>query len=362
MIYNEIRRKTRAVKVGDKVIGGIAPIAIQSMTNTDTHDAAATLEQIRALEAAGCDIVRLTVPDVEAAETISRLKEADVRIPLVADIHFDYRVAIACAERGVDKIRINPGNIGDKERVRAVVDACKKHHVPIRIGVNGGSLEKHILEKYGAPTAEALCESALYHVGLLEEFDFHDIVISIKSSDVATMIAANRALAARCEYPLHLGVTEAGGGRMGAIKSAMGIGSLLCDGIGDTLRVSLTADPVEEIGAARDILSALSVKGQSGLNIVSCPTCGRTKIDLISLVARFEKAVAEEGLGDLPLRVALMGCVVNGPGEAREADIGICGGKGEALLIAHGEVLRKIPEEDVIPVLIAELKKRKEEL
>lgn len=362
MIYNDIRRKTRAVKVGETVIGGIAPIAIQSMTNTDTHDVTATLAQIRALETAGCDIVRLTVPDLEAAETIFALKEAGVRIPLVADIHFDYRVAIACAERGVDKIRINPGNIGDKERVRAVVNACQKRHIPIRIGVNGGSLEKHILEKYGTPTAEALCESALYHVGLLEEFDFHDIVISIKSSDVSTMIAANRALASRCDYPLHLGVTEAGGGKMGAMKSAIGIGALLADGIGDTLRVSLTANPVEEIAAARDILSALSVKGQTGLNIVSCPTCGRTKIDLISLAARFEKAVAEEGLGDLPLRVALMGCVVNGPGEAREADIGICGGKGEALLIAHGEILRKIPEEDVIPVLIGELKKMKESM
>lgn len=362
MIYNDIRRKTRAVKVGETVIGGMAPIAIQSMTNTDTHDVAATLAQIRALEEAGCDIVRLTVPDVEAAETISLLKKAGIHIPLVADIHFDYRVAIACAERGVDKIRINPGNIGDKNRVRAVVDACRERQIPIRIGVNGGSLEKHILEKYGAPTAEALCESALYHVGLLEEFDFHDIVISIKSSDVTTMIAANRALAARCQYPLHLGVTEAGGGKMGAMKSAIGIGALLADGIGDTLRVSLTANPVEEIAAARDILSALSVKGQTGLNIVSCPTCGRTKIDLISLAARFEKAVAEEGLGDLPLRVALMGCVVNGPGEAREADIGICGGKGEALLIAHGEILRKIPEDDVIPVLIAELKKRKENM
>ncbi len=362
MIYNDIRRKTRAIKVGETVIGGMAPIAIQSMTNTDTHDVAATLAQIRALEEAGCDIVRLTVPDVEAAETISLLKKAGIHIPLVADIHFDYRIAIACAERGVDKIRINPGNIGDKNRVRAVVDACRERQIPIRIGVNGGSLEKHILEKYGAPTAEALCESALYHVGLLEEFDFHDIVISIKSSDVTTMIAANRALAARCQYPLHLGVTEAGGGKMGAMKSAIGIGALLADGIGDTLRVSLTANPVEEIAAARDILSALSVKGQTGLNIVSCPTCGRTKIDLISLAARFEKAVAEEGLGDLPLRVALMGCVVNGPGEAREADIGICGGKGEALLIAHGEILRKIPEDDVIPVLIAELKKRKENM
>ena len=355
MIYNDIRRKTRAVKVGGTVIGGTSPIAIQSMTNTDTHDVAATLAQIRALEEAGCDVVRLTVPDLEAAETILALKEAGVRIPLVADIHFDYRVAIACAERGVDKIRINPGNIGDKERVRAVVNACGSRHIPIRIGVNGGSLEKHILEKYGTPTAEALCESALYHVGLLEELDFHDIVISIKSSDVATMIAANRALAERCEYPLHLGVTEAGGGKMGAIKSAIGIGALLADGIGDTLRVSLTANPVEEIAAARDILSALSVKGQTGLNIVSCPTCGRTKIDLLALCEQFKAAAAREGLLSMPLKIALMGCVVNGPGEAREADFGIAGGRGEGLLIRRGEIIAKLPEDRLIPTLIGML-------
>ncbi len=361
MIYNDIRRVTRTVTVGNRLIGGDAPIAIQSMTNTDTANLEATLAQIRALEVAGCDIVRLTVPNEGAATTIAALKEAGVGIPLVADIHFDYRAAIRAAECGVDKIRINPGNIGDKERIRAVVKACRSRNIPIRIGVNGGSLEKHILAKYGAPTAEALCASALYHVSLLEELDFEDIVISIKSSDVSTMIAANRALAARCDYPIHLGVTEAGGARMGAMKSAIGIGALLADGIGDTLRVSLTANPVEEIGAARDILSALAVQGQSGLNIVSCPTCGRTKIDLISLAARFEKAVADEGLTDLPLRVALMGCVVNGPGEAREADIGICGGEGEALLISHGEILRKIPEGEIISTLIAELKKIKEQ-
>ncbi|MBQ8356796.1 MAG: flavodoxin-dependent (E)-4-hydroxy-3-methylbut-2-enyl-diphosphate synthase [Clostridia bacterium] len=362
MKYNDIRRKTRSVKVGNKVIGGMAPIAIQSMTNTDTHDIAATLAQIRALEGAGCDIVRLTVPDEGAANTIFALKEADVRIPLVADIHFNYRIAIACAERGVDKIRINPGNIGGEENVRAVVEACRKYGVPIRIGVNGGSLEKHILAKYGAPTPDALVESALYHAGLLEKFNFYDTVISLKVSEVSAMIAANRALARRCDYPLHLGVTEAGDTEMGSIKSAIGIGALLADGIGDTVRVSLTADPVEEIGAARRILSALSVEGQSGMNIVSCPTCGRTRIDLISLSARFKDAVRREGLSDLPLRVALMGCAVNGPGEAREADIGICGGDGEALLIARGEIIRKIPESDVIDVLIGELKKIKEKM
>ena len=362
MNYNAVRRTTRSVAVGNKIIGGNAPIAIKSMTNTDTHDIDATLSQIRALELAGCDIVRLTVPDVAAADTIFALKQKGVKIPLVADIHFDYRVAIACAERGADKIRINPGNIGGEENVRAVVKVCRGHGVPIRIGVNGGSLEKHILAKYGAPTAEALMESALYHVKLFEKFDFYDTVISIKASDVHTMIAANRLLAGRCDHPLHLGVTEAGNAQMGSIKSAIGIGALLADGIGDTLRVSLTADPVQEIAAARRILSALSIEGQSGLNIVSCPTCGRTRIDLITLADRFEKAAFREGLMDLPLRVALMGCVVNGPGEAREADIGICGGDGEALLISKGEILCKIPEADVIDVLIGKLKEIKEKM
>ena len=360
MKYNDIRRPARAVRVGDVVIGGNAPIAIQSMTNTDTMDVSATLSQIRALEAAGCDIVRLTVPTVEAANTIAALKEAGVSIPLVADIHFDYRIAIACAERGVDKIRINPGNIGGEDNVRAVVKACRERNVPIRIGVNGGSLEKHVLAKYGAPTADAMVESALYHAALLEKFDFYDTVISLKVSTVSEMIAANRLLAQKCDYPLHLGVTEAGNAQMGSIKSAIGIGSLLADGIGDTIRVSLTADPVEEIAAAKRILSALSIEGQTGMNVVSCPTCGRTRIDLIALAAQFEQAVKREGLSDLPLRVALMGCAVNGPGEAREADIGICGGDGEGLLIAKGEILRKVPENELIPALIGELKKRKE--
>lgn len=359
MIYNDIRRASRPVSVGRVGIGGTHPIAIQSMTNTDTHDVEATMAQIKALCAAGCDIVRLTVPDVEAAETIRRIKESGMTVPLVADIHFDYKVALKCAAYGVDKIRINPGNIGDDERVRAVADACRTRHIPIRIGVNSGSLEKHILAKYGAPTPEALCESALYHAALLEKYDFEDIVISIKASTVPDMIAANRLLAARCPYPLHLGVTEAGGETMGVVKSAMGIGSLLCDGIGDTFRVSLTADPVREVEAARRIINAVGIEGQCGLQIVSCPTCGRTKIDLIRLSAAFDEAVKAEGLQDLPVKVALMGCIVNGPGEAREADIGIAGGKGEALLIARGEILGKISEDAIIPTLIQKLKEMK---
>ena len=356
MNYNQIRRKTSPVMVGRVGIGGDYPLPIQSMTNTDTHDATATLEQIKALSQAGCDIVRLTVNDMEATETIRILKEQGVTTPLVADIHFDHRIALRCAEYGVDKIRINPGNIGDDDKVREVAKACRERHIPIRIGVNAGSLEKHILAKYGSPTPDALVESALYHASLLEKFDFYDMVISIKASTVPHMIEANRKLAAACGYPLHLGVTEAGGEDMGMVKSAVGIGSLLCDGIGDTFRVSLTADPVREVFAARKILTALGVEGQCGLQIVSCPTCGRTKIDLIALSTAFEAAARAEGLMDLPVKVALMGCVVNGPGEAREADIGIAGGKGEALLIAKGEILAKIPEDRIIPVLIEKLK------
>lgn len=359
MKYNDVRRKTREIKIGNIAIGGDNKIAIQSMTNTDTHDSEATLRQILSLQRAGCDIVRITVPDVEAAETISYLRKKGVEIPVVADIHFDYRVALRCAELGVDKIRINPGNIGDEDRVRAVCKICNEKNIPIRIGVNSGSLERDILAKYGSPTPEALCESALYHVSLLERFDFYNTVISIKASNPYNMIAANRLLADKCDYPLHLGVTEAGSRDMGSIKSAVGIGSLICDGIGDTVRVSLTDDPTEEIGAAKKILRAVGVEGQSGMDIVSCPTCGRTKIDLIPLVAEFEKRAAEEGLDSLPLKVALMGCVVNGPGEAREADIGIAGGKGEAVLIKRGEIVRKIPEGDIVSVLINEIKEIK---
>ena len=354
--YQNIRRKTHVVKVGNICIGGNAKISIQSMTNTDTKDVVATIDQVRRLEEAGCDIVRITVPDSESAQTVSAIKQAGIHVPIVADIHFDYRAALACAERGVDKIRINPGNIGDDDRVKAVVDACKQRSIPIRIGVNSGSLEKHILAKYGAPTPEALCESAMYHAALLEKFDFEDVVISIKGSSVEQMIKANRLVAERCSYPIHIGVTEAGSEEYGMIKSAAGIGALLCDGIGDTMRVSLTADPVKEVKAAKSILNALEISGQCGMNIVSCPTCGRTKIDLIALEKQFREAAEREGLLDYPIRVALMGCIVNGPGEAREADIGIAGGKGEALLISHGETIRKIKENEVIETLIKTIK------
>ena len=355
--YNAIRRATREIRIGGVAIGGQNPIAVQSMTNTDTLDIAATTAQVRALADAGCDIVRITAPTVEAAKTFAAVKEAGITVPLVADIHFDYRVALACVDAGVDKIRINPGNIGDENRVKAVADACRTHHVPIRIGVNGGSLEKEILAKYGAPTAEALAESALYHASLLERFDFDDIVLSVKSSDVAAMAAANAILAEKTDYPLHIGVTEAGGGRMGLIKGAVGIGGTLLRGIGDTVRVSLTENPVEEVAAAHDILFALGFDTKKRLNIVSCPTCGRTKIDLIALSHAFEEAAAAAGILDKPITVALMGCVVNGPGEAREADIGIAGGKGEAVLIRRGEIVGKLGEDEIIPRLIEEIQK-----
>ncbi len=355
--YNAIRRAAREIRIGSVAIGGQNPIAVQSMTNTDTLDIAATTAQVRALADAGCDIVRITAPTVEAAKTFAAVKEAGITVPLVADIHFDYRVALACVDAGVDKIRINPGNIGDENRVKAVADACRTHHVPIRIGVNGGSLEKEILAKYGAPSAEALAESALYHASLLERFDFDDIVLSVKSSDVAAMAAANAILAEKTDYPLHIGVTEAGGGRMGLIKGAVGIGGTLLRGIGDTVRVSLTENPVEEVAAAHDILFALGFDTKKRLNIVSCPTCGRTKIDLIALSHTFEEAAAAAGILDKPITVALMGCVVNGPGEAREADIGIAGGKGEAVLIRRGEIVGKLGEDEIIPRLIEEIQK-----
>ena len=355
--YNAIRRATREIRIGSVAIGGQNPIAVQSMTNTDTLDIAGTTAQVRALADAGCDIVRITAPTIEAAKTFAAVKEAGITVPLVADIHFDYRVALACVDAGVDKIRINPGNIGDENRVKAVADACRTHHVPIRIGVNGGSLEKEILAKYGAPTAEALAESALYHASLLERFDFDDIVLSVKSSDVAAMAAANAILAEKTDYPLHIGVTEAGGGRMGLIKGAVGIGGTLLRGIGDTVRVSLTENPVEEVAAAHDILFALGFDTKKRLNIVSCPTCGRTKIDLIALSHAFEEAAAAAGILDKPITVALMGCVVNGPGEAREADIGIAGGKGEAVLIRRGEIVGKLGEDEIIPRLIEEIQK-----
>ena len=351
------RRNTRQIKVGSVYIGGGAPISVQSMTNTDPLNFEATRAQISSLHAAGCDIVRLAIPNAAAVKMLARLKEALPHIPLVADIHFDYKLALGALEAGVDKIRINPGNIGDKDRVRAVADAARVRSVPIRIGVNSGSLEKHILEKYGSPTPEALAQSALYHAELLERFDFRDIVISVKASSVTDMICANRILAGTTNYPLHLGVTEAGGGNSAIVKSSIGIGALLSEGIGDTVRVSLTDDPVEEVYAAKEILKALGKLENPGLDIVSCPTCGRTKIDLIRLVSEFKDRAAKEGIDKLNIKVALMGCVVNGPGEAREADLGIAGGNGEGLIFKKGEILRKIEESRLIDELILEIKK-----
>lgn len=359
MKYNDIRRKTHAVKVGDLTIGGTSKILIQSMTNTLATNIDATVEQIMALEKAGCDIVRITIPCMEALRSIYIAKEKGVKVPLVADIHFDHKLAIESANAGIDKIRINPGNIGADENVKKVCDVCNAKNIPIRIGINSGSLEKHILAKYGSPTPEALCESAMYHLSLLNKFDFDNAVISVKASDPYSMIKANKLVAERCDCPLHLGVTEAGGGNMGIIKSSIGIGSLLAEGIGDTVRVSLTDDPIREVEAAKNLFTALNIEGQNGLSIVSCPTCGRTQITLIDLVKRFEEAVDREHLRDVCLKVALMGCIVNGPGEAREADFGIAGGKGEALFFRHGEIVEKIPEDKIVERLIAEVKKYK---
>lgn len=342
---------TGKIKIGNVTIGGGSPIAVQSMLNVPAEDVAGSVAQAKALEAAGCDIIRAAVPDREAVRLVPAIKAA-VSVPLVADIHFDYRIALDCVAAGVDKIRLNPGNIGGEDRVKQVADACRAAGVPIRIGVNSGSLEKHILAKYGAPTPQALVDSALYHARLLEKFDFTGIVVSIKSSHVPTMIAAYRLAAEQLGCPLHLGVTEAGTARMGLIKSAVGIGSLLCDGIGDTIRVSLTADPVEEVRAARDILKAVGRGG--GPEVVSCPTCGRTKIDLISLAGRVEEALAD---CRKDIKVAVMGCAVNGPGEAREADIGIAGGNGEALLFKKGVPVGKYPEDRIVDVLLREIEK-----
>lgn len=338
----------KTVKAGGLTFGN-GRIYVQSMLNVPAENIPDSVKQARELEAAGCEIIRVAVPRVEDAALISALKEA-VSVPIVADIHFDYRIALACAEVGVDKIRINPGNIGGAEKVKAVADACRKRGIPIRIGVNSGSLERELLEKYGSPTPEALVESAMNHVKLLNNCDFDDIVISIKSSDVRLMIAAYRLLARQTDYPLHLGVTEAGTERMGMLKSAVGIGSLLCDGIGDTIRVSLTADPVKEVYAARDILKACGIGG--GVEIVSCPTCGRTKIDLITLANQVEDMLRDM---DKPLKVAVMGCVVNGPGEAREADIGVAGGIGEGIIFRRGEILRKVPEDRILEELKREI-------
>lgn len=346
------RRKTNQIHVGKVAVGGGAPISVQSMCNTDTRDVAATVAQIRQMEEKGCDIVRLAVVDMDAAKAIYDIKN-QVEVPLVADIHFDYRLALQSVESGVDAVRINPGNIGSDDRVKAVADACRSRNIPIRIGVNGGSLEKEILAKYGSPCPQALVESALYHVELLNRCDFDDIAISIKSSNVQDMIEGYRMLSEETFYPLHLGVTEAGTYRMGVIKSAIGIGSLLCDGIGDTIRVSLTDDPVLEVDAGIDILKACGLK-QDCIQFVSCPTCGRTEIDLIGLAKG-----AEERLKHVkkPLKVAIMGCVVNGPGEAREADIGIAGGKGVGMLFKKGEIIKKVPYDQILDVLEQEIEK-----
>ena len=342
--------RTKTVKIGDRVIGGENPILIQSMTNSKTEDVKATVDQINRLAAAGCDIIRCAVPTMEAAEALKQIKE-QISIPLVADIHFDYRLAIAAMENGADKIRINPGNIGSDERIQAVIDVAAKRNIPIRVGVNSGSLEKHLVEKYHGVTAEGLVESALDKVHLIERFGYDNLVISIKSSDVLMCVKSHELLADQTDHPLHVGITEAGTIISGNIKSAIGLGLILHQGIGDTIRVSLTGDPLEEIKSAKLILKTLGLR-KGGIEVVSCPTCGRTQIDLIGLANQVENMVA-----DIPLdiKVAVMGCVVNGPGEAKEADIGIAGGKGEGLLIRHGEIIKKVPEDQLLPALREEL-------
>jgi (E)-4-hydroxy-3-methylbut-2-enyl-diphosphate synthase len=342
--------KTREVQIGSVTIGGGHPVAIQSMTNTKTEDVAATVAQIQALTAAGCDIIRCAVPTMEAAQALRQIRK-QIGIPLVADIHFDYRLALAAIENGADKIRINPGNIGSPDRVRAVTEAAAAAGIPIRVGVNSGSLEKPLIEKYGGVTAEGLVESALDKVRMIESFGYDNLVISIKSSDVLMCVRAHELISKRTDHPLHVGITEAGTLTSGNIKSAIGLGLILYQGIGDTIRVSLTGDPLEEVRSAKLILKTLGLR-RGGIEIVSCPTCGRTQIDLIHLAEQVERTVA-----DIPLdiKVAVMGCAVNGPGEAKEADIGICGGKGEGLIIRHGEVIRKVPENQLLEALRQEL-------
>lgn len=347
-----MRRKTRQVTVGNLKIGSDAPIAIQSMLNAPAEDYEKNFKQLKALEEAGCEIVRMAVPDIEAVKVLGKLKEKS-SIPLVADIHFDYRLALESLEAGVDKIRINPGNIGSGEKVAIVADACQKKNVPIRIGVNSGSVEKDLLDKFGGATPQAMVESAFRHVKMLEDCDFYNTIISIKSSDVRNMIEAYTLVSERCDYPLHLGVTEAGTERSSLIKSSIGIGSLLAKGIGDTVRVSITDDPVKEIYAARDILKALNLRVETP-QIVACPTCGRTKIDLVTLAKQVEDAVKNI---KKPIKIAVMGCVVNGPGEAREADIGIAGGDGCAVLFKKGKILRKVSERDIVKELLYEIEK-----
>lgn len=344
------RNQTRTIRIGNSVIGGGNPVLIQSMTNTKTEDVRATVEQAKRIEAAGCDIIRISVPTMEAASALAVIKK-EISIPLVADIHFDYRLAVAAMENGADKIRINPGNIGSDEKLRAVVTTARERGIPIRVGVNSGSLEKHIIAKYGHVTAEGLVESALDKVARIEDMGYDNLVISIKSSDVMMCIKAHELIAQRTDYPLHVGITEAGTINAGNIKSALGLGIILYQGIGDTIRVSLTGDPVEEVRSAKLILKTLGLR-KGGVEVVSCPTCGRTRIDLIKLVSQVEAMVADM---DLDIKVAVMGCAVNGPGEAREADIGIAGGVGEGLLIKKGEIIRKVPENELLKVLKYEL-------
>lgn len=344
------RKETRKVKVGNVYIGGDAPVVIQSMTNTDTRDVEKTVDQIKALYNAGCELIRCAVPDDKAADAIKDIVKLSP-IPVVADIHFDYKLALKCIENGISALRINPGNIGSKDRVIKVVEAAKAKNIPIRIGVNSGSVEKSLLEKYGKPCAEALVESAMEHVKILEELDFHDIVISIKSSNVPMMIEAYRIMSDKCDYPLHLGVTESGTVFKGTIKSSIGIGTLLAEGIGDTIRVSLTSDPIEEIKVAKELLKALGLR-KEGLEFVSCPTCGRTEINLIGIANEVEKRLEKINKN---IKVAVMGCVVNGPGEAREADIGIAGGKGVGIIFKKGEIIKKCKEEDLVDELMKEI-------
>ena len=344
-------KTTRVVKIGNRVIGGGNPVLIQSMTNTKTQDVEATVAQIKELEKAGCDIIRCAVPNMEAALALKEIKKA-INIPLVADIHFDYRLAIAAMENGADKIRINPGNIGSEEKLRAVIDVAKKYQVPIRVGVNSGSLEKEILEKYGTVTSEALVESALNNAKLIENMDYHNLVISIKSSNVMECIKAHELIATRTDIPLHIGITESGSLISGNIKSGVGLGIILYQGIGDTIRVSLTGNPVEEIKSAKMILKALGLR-KGGAEIVSCPTCGRTDIDLIGLEEKVNKLL--EDYSDLDIKVAVMGCIVNGPGEAREADLGVCGGKNAGLIIKKGEIIKRLPESELLMGLKEEL-------
>lgn len=344
------RDNTKVVHIGDRVIGGGNPILIQSMTNTRTEDVEATVAQIKRLEEAGCDIIRSTVPTLEAAKALGEIKK-QINIPIVADIHFDYKMAIAAIENGADKIRINPGNIGSRDRIAAVVSCAKERNIPIRVGVNSGSLEKDLVEKYHGVTAKGLVESALDKIGIIEDLGYDNMVVSIKSSNVMLCVEAHELLARQCNYPLHVGITEAGTVYSGNIKSAIGLGIILSQGIGDTIRVSLSGDPVEEIKSAKTILRTLGIR-QGGIEVVSCPTCGRTKIDLIGLANQVETMV--QGY-DLNIKVAVMGCAVNGPGEAKEADIGIAGGDGEGLLIKHGEIIKKVPEKELLATLKAEL-------